>query len=211
MRKKIGECLIHAGLINDEDLEAALAEHRRSGERLGAVLVRLKLASETQVAKALAYQLGFPYVNPAEEPPEPAAIILIPKDVALQRVCVALKREQEELTVAMADPLVFSLTQDLEFRTGYRIRQVVAEKADILTAIYAGYPDRALASVGDDAGWSSVAASQPAGGTAVPMAMRPARSCRPITTPSSKAMPLMKDAGTERRLSTSSISLSPVR
>ena len=156
MRILIGECLIQAGLIDDHDLEAALAEHRRSGERLGAVLVRLGLASETQVTKALAFQLGFPYVNPTEEPPEPAAITLIPKSVALERVCVALKREQEELTVAMVDPLVFNVVRDLEFRTGFRIRQVVAEKADILTAIYAGYPGKALATVGDDADWSAV-------------------------------------------------------
>ena len=155
MRILIGECLIQAGLIDDQALESALAEHRRSGERLGAVLVRLGLASETQVIQALAFQLGFPYVNPAEQPPEPAAITLIPKDVALDRICVALKREQEELTVAMADPLVFNVVRDLEFRTGFRIKQVVAEKADILTAIYTGYPDRALAPVGDDAGGSA--------------------------------------------------------
>ena len=48
------------------------------------------------------------------------------------------------LTVAMADPLLFSLVQDLEFQTGYRIKQVVATRADILEAIAAGYPDKAL-------------------------------------------------------------------
>ena len=63
MRKKIGECLIQAGLITEEDLQAALAEHRRTGDRLGAVLVRMNLASEKQIAKALAYQLGFPYIK----------------------------------------------------------------------------------------------------------------------------------------------------
>ena len=54
MRKKLGECLIQAGLITDEDLQSALAEHKRTGERLGAVLVRLNLATERQIAKALA-------------------------------------------------------------------------------------------------------------------------------------------------------------
>ncbi len=44
----------------------------------------------------------------------------------------------------MADPLLFSLVQDLEFQTGYRIKQVVATRADILEAIAAGYPDKAL-------------------------------------------------------------------
>jgi len=145
VRKKIGECLIQAGLITEDDLQAALAEHKRTGERLGSVLVRMNLATEKQITKALAYQLGFPYVSLTEEPPDPAAIVLIPKDVAVKRVCVAVRLEKNLLTVAMSDPLLFSLVQDLEFQTGYRIRQVVSTRSDILEAIETGYPDKALA------------------------------------------------------------------
>jgi type II secretory ATPase GspE/PulE/Tfp pilus assembly ATPase PilB-like protein len=45
------------------------------------------------------------------------------------------------LTVAMSDPLLFSLVQDLEFRTGLRIRQVVATRTDILSSIERLYPE----------------------------------------------------------------------
>jgi type IV pilus assembly protein PilB len=144
MRKKLGECLIQAGLITEDDLQSALTEHKRTGERLGAVLVRLNLATERQIAKALAYQLGFPYLNLAENPPDPAIVTLIAKEVALKRSCVAIRLDKNLLTVAMADPLLFSLVQDLEFQTGYRIKQVVATRADILEAIAGGYPDKAL-------------------------------------------------------------------
>ncbi len=145
MRKKIGECLIQAGLITEEDLQVALSEHKHTGERVGAVLVRLNLATEKQITKALAYQLGFPYISLGDEPPDPAAIVLIPKEVALKRICIAVRLEKNLLTVAMSDPLLFSLVQDLEFQTGYRIKQVVATRTDILTAIETGYPDRAIA------------------------------------------------------------------
>ncbi|HUF23677.1 MAG TPA: ATPase, T2SS/T4P/T4SS family [Vicinamibacterales bacterium] len=144
MRKKIGECLIQAGLITEDDLQTALTEHRHTGERLGAVLVRLNLATEKQVTKALAWQLGFPYVSLADDPPDPSVITLIPREVAEERGCVALKLEKNQLTIAMADPLLFSLVQDLEFQTGFRIKQVVATKSDILESIGTGYPDRAL-------------------------------------------------------------------
>lgn len=147
MRKKLGECLIQAGLITEDDLQSALTEHKRTGERLGAVLVRLNLATERQIAKALAYQLGFPYLNLGETPPDPTVVTLIPKDVALKRSCVAIRLDKNLLTVAMADPLLFSLVQDLEFQTGYRIKQVVATRADILEAIASGYPDKALIKV----------------------------------------------------------------
>ena len=145
MRKKIGECLIQSGLITEADLQVALAEHKLTGERVGAVLIRLKFATEKQITKALAYQLGFSYVSLAEDPPEPAAIVLIPKEVALKRACVAVRLEKNLLTVAMSDPLLFSLIQDLEFQTGYRIKQVVGTRSDILQAIENGYPDKAIA------------------------------------------------------------------
>jgi type IV pilus assembly protein PilB len=144
LRKKIGECLIQSGLITEDDLQTALAEHKRTGERVGVVLVRMNLATEKQIAKALAFQLGFPYVNLAENPPDTTAVVLIPKEVAVKRVCVAVGLEKNLLTVAMSDPLLFSLVQDLEFQTGYRIKQVVATRGDINDAIQTCYPDKAL-------------------------------------------------------------------
>jgi type IV pilus assembly protein PilB len=171
VRKKIGECLIQAGLITEDDLQVALAEHKRTGERVGAVLVRLNLATEKQITKALAYQLGFPYASLTEEPPEPAAIVLIPKEVALKRVCVAVKLEKNLLTVAMSDPLLFSLVQDLEFQTGYRIRQVVAPRTDILDAIDKGYPDKAMTKYSGAAGTSTL--------TVQPAEQKPARTNKP--------------------------------
>jgi type IV pilus assembly protein PilB len=158
VRKKIGECLIQAGLITEDDLQAALAEHKRTGERVGVVLVRMNLATEKQIAKALAFQLGFPYINLAENPPDPTAVVLIPKEVSLKRVCVAVSLEKNLLTVAMSDPLLFSLVQDLEFQTGYRIKQVVATRGDILESIQTGYPDKALMRSGQS---SELATTQP--------------------------------------------------
>jgi type IV pilus assembly protein PilB len=47
---------------------------------------------------------------------------------------------------------LFSLVQDLEFQTGYRIRQVVATAAEILETIQRSYPDKALAKAAPAAG-----------------------------------------------------------
>jgi type IV pilus assembly protein PilB len=163
LRKKIGECLIQAGLISETDLQIALAEHKRTGDRLGAVLVRMNLATEKQIAKALAHQLGFAYVNLAENPPDATAVVLIPKDVSIKRVCIATGLEKNLLTVAMADPLLFSLVQDLEFQTGYRIKQVVATAAEILDSIQKSYPDKALTKAAPAAGLAHARGKQGGG------------------------------------------------
>src|SRR5688572_16008289 len=160
VRTMIGEWLRQSGVITEEDLKAALIEHKRSGERLGAVLIRMNLATERQIAKALAYQLGFSYVDLTETPPDPAAVVLIPKDVALKRICIAVAIERNLLTVAMSDPLLFTLVQDLEFQTGHRIKQVVATRQEIVDAIHGSYPDKALARVPRQADSVSVQGGQ---------------------------------------------------
>src|SRR5437899_12783533 len=127
----------------------------------------MNLATEKQIAKALAFQLGFPYVNLAENPPDAEAVVLIPKDVSLKRVCIAVRLDKNLLTVAMSDPLLFSLVQDLEFQTGHRIKQVVATRSDILSAIETGYPDKALAKfTGVTGGLAVPGSSQKQGGRA---------------------------------------------
>ena len=168
MRKKLGECLIQAGLISETDLQIALAEHKRTGDRLGAVLLRMNFATEKQIAKALAHQLGFAYVNLVENPPDATAVVLIPKDVSIKRVCIATTLQKNLLTVAMADPLLFSLVQDLEFQTGYRIKQVVATAAEILDSIQKSYPDKALTKVAPAAGLVPHARPKPGSGEQSP-------------------------------------------
>ena len=108
MRKKIGECLIQSGLITEDDLRNALAEHKRTGERLGVVLVRMNLATEKQIAKALAMQLGFPYVNLGENPVDPTAVVLVPKENVkdLQEIPEEVKNAIEIVPVQWFDEVL---------------------------------------------------------------------------------------------------------
>jgi type IV pilus assembly protein PilB len=145
------------------------------------VLVRLNLATEKQITKALAYQLGFPFVSLSDDPPERAAIALIPKDRALEHVCAAVRLEDHLLTVAIADPLLVSLVQELEAQTGCRIKPVVATRSDILESIQNGYPERVV--VSETGGGASVALMDGPPGIE--------------TDPSAEADSLTRRAGTE--------------
>jgi type IV pilus assembly protein PilB len=140
VRRKLGESLLQAGLISEQDLQIALAERIRSGERIGATLVRLDMVDERQVARALAHQLGVACVNLSQSPPDSAVVTLIPRPFAVKRVCIAVRLDKDRLTVATADPSLLRRDQDLESRTGYRITPAVATRTDILRAIRTGYP-----------------------------------------------------------------------
>lgn len=148
MQKKLGESLVHAGLITQEDLQAALAEQRRTGERIGAVLVRLNLASEKQITRTLAHQLGLPYVSLVDVPAQHSAVVLIPREIALTRTCVAVTHHDNVLTVAAADPLDGSLAGDLQLLTGHPIKLMVATLTDVLDSIATGYRVPSVAAAG---------------------------------------------------------------
>jgi type IV pilus assembly protein PilB len=151
VRSRLGECLVDAGVINAQDLGRAIREHEHSGDRLGTVLARLRLATEEQIAGALAAQLGFPFFDVARHPFQPAIVGMIPRELARRAACIAIDREHDALVVAMADPLLFSLVQELEARTGCRIRTVVGTESAILAAVDACYPESELEPGAQDA------------------------------------------------------------
>jgi hypothetical protein len=63
----LGELLVERGLLSPVQLELALAEQRRTGLRLGEVLVSLGYVSEAALARMLLEQVGLS--TPAPEPP----------------------------------------------------------------------------------------------------------------------------------------------
>jgi type IV pilus assembly protein PilB len=145
VRKKIGEVLMQQGLITDKDLQLARFEQKRTSERLGAVLVRLKLITELQLAQGLSEQLGIPLIDLVNDPPEPKIAALVPKDFAARTGCIPCRIEHGVLVVAMADPLSLSLLQDLEFGTGYRVQRMIGVRSQIDTAIEKYYGSTSLA------------------------------------------------------------------
>ena len=56
VRRMLGDLLIQAGCITSEDLDCAIAEQRRSGEKLGEVLVRQGLLTERELSGMLDFQ-----------------------------------------------------------------------------------------------------------------------------------------------------------
>jgi hypothetical protein len=62
-RQKIGEILVGWGVIETSALDDALKYAAQNGRRVGEALVELELCSEDDVAKALATQFGFEYID----------------------------------------------------------------------------------------------------------------------------------------------------
>jgi len=135
VRKRLGEMLVEAGKITPEQLEKALAAHKRSGERLGRVLVQQGVITEAGLLKVLEEALGIPLMDLSTTPPVKDAVRLIPMSLAERHHVIPVRKVGNRLVVAMVDPTNFFAIDDLRMVTQCDIEPVMASEADIRHAI----------------------------------------------------------------------------
>ncbi len=133
--KKLGELLKEAGLIDDFQLESALAHQRNWGGRLGAILVDMQFVTEENVAKVIAEKLHIPYANLFEPEIPEASLKLIKQDIAKKYTVMPVKKEAGAVIVAMSDPLDIRVIDELRFITGFNIKPALALESEIKDAI----------------------------------------------------------------------------
>jgi type IV pilus assembly protein PilB len=134
--KRLGEILLERELLAPEDLDRAIEEQKRTGQMLGAILVRLALVEEQVMLDCLRSQLGLPLVNLDEVVPDEQALGAVREDLAKKYAALPLEIESRRtLVVAMADPLNVSALEDLRFHTGMFIKPVLASMTQIHEAI----------------------------------------------------------------------------
>ena len=128
---RLGEQLVHAGLLSDGDLETALAEQKSKRMRLGEVLVDLGLVQEEQLMPLLAAQIGVRWVRLREGLIDPEVVHLIPREMAEAICALALFSVRGTLYVAMAEPQNLRSVDEIERTTGLAVQPAVASRAVI--------------------------------------------------------------------------------
>jgi len=145
VKKRLGEMLVEAGIIDETQLHAALGHQRQWGGRLGACLVEMKLASEESIVDALAVKFGFEVARLDQLEPyafEQAKAIL-PREYVTRNSIFPIAADTGVLTVAMSDPTNLSLTDELAFKSGRRIKVCIAGENAIAAAVRHHYGEEA--------------------------------------------------------------------
>jgi len=134
--KRLGDLLLEANLITAQELADAVAQQRRTGELLGATLLRMGLVTEEVLTRQLQRQLGLPLVDLNEVTADEQALGLVREDLARKYVALPIEVEgRSSLTIAMADPLNVAALEDLRFHSGMFIRPVLAYPSAIAEGI----------------------------------------------------------------------------
>ncbi len=138
-QQPIGQLLIAKGVISEDQLRIATQEQSKSPQPLGRLLVRLGFLSEATIRDVLSENLGQQSVDLANVLVDPAAIALVPKEIARRYILLPLSVDvvNKNLTIAISDPdNIIALDQVRALlRDEYRLVTQLASESDILRAI----------------------------------------------------------------------------
>nr|WP_320023889.1 ATPase, T2SS/T4P/T4SS family [uncultured Acetobacterium sp.] len=139
---RIGDILINAGFIKEEQLQEALAYQKvDKSKRLGAILVDYGYVTEAQLLEALSKRLNVLVLDLRDTVIDLEAAGKIPQNIAFKYTLIPIGEENNHLVVAMNDPLDFYAIEDLRLITNMSIDVVLATREVILEAIRKSYTE----------------------------------------------------------------------
>jgi len=133
------EILLRDKLISPEDLDRAIEEQGRSGGELSRVLLRLQLISEDQLSVVLSEALQLPLINLNLFKIDPSLLKLIPKETAEKSLLIPISKLNDQLTIAMVDPLDMLTIDNIKAMTAMTVSVVLARPKEMRAAVERSY------------------------------------------------------------------------
>ncbi len=143
--KRLGELLIAAGTISEEELERGLALQKGTKDRLGTVLISNGIITENQLIEALQMQLGIEFIDLTKVNIPTELAQALPKNIAKQYQVVPVKAIKDELYLAMSDPLNFYAIEEVRKAVRKKVVPMVATASAIEHSIQILYGNEGAA------------------------------------------------------------------
>ena len=142
---RLGELLIAAGTISQEELDRGLELQKGTKDRLGDVLIKNKIISEDELIQALQMQLGIEFIDLTKVNIPTELAQMLPKNIAKQYQVVPVRAVKDELYLAMSDPLNFYAIEEVRKAVRRKVVPMVATKAAIDRSIQVLYGNEGAA------------------------------------------------------------------
>ena len=101
---RLGDTLIAQKIISQEQLKLALEQQKKSGRRLGRILIDQGFANDEQICEAISRQLNIPYVNLKVQNVSGELVRRLPETQARRFRALVLEERRGGYLVGMADP-----------------------------------------------------------------------------------------------------------
>lgn len=132
-KMRIGDMLIKKGVIDQSQLETALEVQKKTGQRLGRVLVQLEFVEEENFLTLLSQQLEIAYIKLSDFKFNPEITQRLPETLARRFRAVVLMEDTDGLVVGMADPMDLFVHDELERVLGCRIKPAIICETELLS------------------------------------------------------------------------------
>ena len=143
--KRLGELLVAAGTITEEELERGLVLQKGTKERLGTVLIKNDIITEDKLIEALQMQLGIEFIDLTKVNIPTELAQALPKNIAKQYQVVPVKVVKDELYLAMSDPMNFYAIEEVRKAVRKKVVPMVATTASVERAIQVLYGNEGAA------------------------------------------------------------------
>ena len=101
---RLGDILVGQKVISQEQLRIALEQQKRSGRKLGRVLIEMGFVTEDQTCEAIARQLNIPFVNLKFFNTSQDVVRRLPETQARRFRAIVLEERGGQYLVGMSDP-----------------------------------------------------------------------------------------------------------
>jgi hypothetical protein len=140
-RQNLGEMLVAANLIDEVQMQIALAEQKQSGRRFGSTLVDLKFIDENVLAAFLSKQIDVPCISLLHIDIPRKVLRKLPRHVARECKAIPVRVDGERLEVAMVDPTDIEVLDKVEKASAMIVSPLIAPESSIEMMIERCYPE----------------------------------------------------------------------
>jgi type IV pilus assembly protein PilB len=131
---KIGELLSKAGYITSSQFEDAKVVQKKTGERLGRILLESGVIERDTIVNFLSRNFNYTMVNIKDEPPSQEALALVPYEVAKEYLAFPLRVVGNTLQITMTEPTDAVEVEELQDRVNRGLNVCVSTAKDIIDA-----------------------------------------------------------------------------
>lgn len=140
-RQNLGDMLLAANLIDEVQMQVALAEQKQTGKRFGSTLVELKFIDENVLAAFLSRQMDVPCISLSHIDIPRKALWKMSREVAVECHSIPVRiDDNNRLEVAMVDPTDIDTLAKLEKATAMTVSPLIAPESSIQQMIDRFYP-----------------------------------------------------------------------
>lgn len=143
-KKRLGEILIDAKKITEVELQRALAEQKKYGEKLGKLIIKMGLLTETEMINTLSKQLGIPVVHLDKINIPNEVLRLVPEDICKTYMVLPVERRFNVLRLAMSDPLDINALDEVSKAVKLEIESCITTEGEIKRAMERYFGTRSI-------------------------------------------------------------------